>query len=146
MEAISSVNTLLNLANVSKLTTEALPKVLETLVNNKIRLREQALREVLLLIQSTPVAMTSAYDSILFLTNNAIQKNDERSLAYINQLLNIFMSSGISDTDLSALVKQVEQHAHEIRLEDRKGMWTIATLMVGGLILLISDVISQERD
>ena len=144
MEIISSANALLNLANVSKLTTEALPKVLETLVNNKIRLRDQALKEVLLFIQSTPVAMTSAYDSILLLTNNAIQKNDECSLAYINQLLNTFMSSGISDTDLPELIKQVEQHAHEIRLEDRKGIWSMATLMVGGLILIISDVISQD--
>ena len=144
MEIISSVNALLNLANVSKLTTEALPKVLEILVNNKIRLRHQALKEVLLFIQSTPVAMTSAYDSILLLTNNAIQENDECSLVYINQLLNIFMSSGISDTDLPELIKQIEQHAHEIRLEDRKGIWSMATLMVGGLILIISDVISQD--
>ena len=71
---INTVGTLLKVANVPNVAMNTLPQILQTLTDNKVILKEQALKEVLSLLQSAPSATSVAYESILNSTQKAHDK------------------------------------------------------------------------
>ena len=151
MQNITAVTSLLKIANVSKLTIETLPKVLQTLTDNKIKLREQEFNlrgqefnEIFSLLKSAPSAMTVAYEAIQNSVQKAFISNDRLSLEYIKELLNLFKSSGISDKRIADLLKNVESHEHEIRLERTKGFFSLAKFALVGITTILISVITKS--
>jgi|GEM_PF-1696971 len=144
MQDITTVVSLLKIANVSRITAETLPQILQTLTDNKIRLREQALDEMLELLRSAPSVMTVAYETIQRSTEKANITNDKLSLEYIKELLDLFKSSGISDERISKLLKKLEQHEHEIRLERTKGVYSLAKIALVTMAAVAVSVITRK--
>jgi len=145
MQQINNVTTLIKLAKVSKLTIETLPQILRVMTENKILLKEQALAEVLSLLKSAPSAITVAYETIQNSTQKANGTNDKQSLEYIKELLTLFKSAGVSDKRIAKLLKQIEQHEHEIRLERNKGTYSFAKWALLSVTTIVVAVITKAE-
>lgn len=144
MQTISSLPVLLKMANVLELTLETLPKILQTMTDNKIRLNAQALDAMTSLLKSGPIAITTAYDNIQNSVQKANANNDKLSLDYIKELLNVFKSSGISDERISKLLSQIEEHEHEIRSKRTDGNYELAKIALFGVVAVAIAVITKK--
>jgi Glu-tRNA(Gln) amidotransferase subunit E-like FAD-binding protein len=144
METVSSLSMLLKIAKVVKFTIETLPKILQTITENKIRLDGEALNAMTSLLKSSPDAMTIAYEKIQSSLQKAYADTDKLSLYYIKELLNSFKAAGISDKRISKLLDKILQQEHEVRLERTKGSNKIATTVIWGVIAIIISVITKK--
>lgn len=142
---INTVGTLLKVAKVPEVAMNTLPQILQTLTDNKVILKEQALKEVLSLLQSAPSATSVAYESIFISSQKAHEISDKQSLTYLKELLSLFQSSGISDERFTELFKQIELHEHEIRKERTKGVVELAKLAVVGVTTVVVAVIMKPQ-
>ncbi|MEI6707774.1 MAG: hypothetical protein WCK96_11635 [Methylococcales bacterium] len=131
MQQVIVLSELLRVAKVSELTIDSLPKILQAITDNKIKLNGQALDAVTSLLKSAPSAVTAAYDTIQNATQKANSHNDKLSLEYIKELLSVFKSSGVTDKRIAKLLKQIEDHEHEIRLVRTKGNYSFGKMALG---------------
>jgi hypothetical protein len=146
MQQISILPELLKVAGVSELTLDTLPKILQAITNNQILLNNQALDAVITLLKATPSAVTNVYDAIQESVQKANSRNDKQSIKYIKELINLFKSSGIDDKRIAKLLKKIEKHEHEIRLEKTKGNYSVAKWVIGAVGFIVAIAVNNKTE
>ncbi|MEI7839329.1 MAG: hypothetical protein WCJ11_02400 [Methylococcaceae bacterium] len=125
-QTVSAIPMLLKLANVSKVATETVPTILNTITDNKIRLEGAALQSMVTLLKAAPGAAIAMNNGISTSVQKALGNNDQLSLDYINKLVITFQSAGVSDVHLPELLKQMLNNEHEIRKGRDSGFFSVA--------------------
>lgn len=140
MNTITTLPQLLTIANVTTLSKETLPAILDTITKNKLTLEGDALKRHLSLINSSGEAMTVVYDKIFAKLQESWDKSDNNSISHIHGLLTTLKSSGVSDSRIDFLIEKIVGNEHQIR-QDRgnHGFWltlvTIAGVIASATVL-----------
>ena len=118
------------LLSLAKATAEALPPLMRQATDEKIRLNDQALSNVVSILNASTSPVVAVAGVLSNALQNARREDDHSSLDYMRQLIIDLKDAGCEKEEIISLLPSILLQEAKIREERQRGWFELATTVV----------------